>query len=83
MYIFGRNYGTGIDDVHMNQGNTGSYQNGVGIDGALIFHYGNGDGHWEAVFLAFAEQEIPTDDQTGKPASGAQALSSVVTSGSN
>lgn len=33
VYVFGRDYQTGIDDVHMNQGNGGSYEDGVGIDG--------------------------------------------------
>lgn len=74
VYVFGRDYGTGIDDVHMNQGNTGNYQNAVGTDGALIFHYPTGDQHFEAVFLAFATQEVPTDDQTGKPDANAKAL---------
>lgn len=75
MYIFGRNYSSGIDDVHMNQGNTGSYENAVGTDGALIFE--NSDGTFEAVFLAFATQEVPTDDTTGKPEVGAKALNTI------
>lgn len=77
IYIFGRDYNTGIDDVHMNQGNTGNYENAVGTDGALIFHYPNGDQHFEAIFLAFATQEVPTDDQTGKPEAGAKALDTI------
>lgn len=81
VYIFGRDYGTGIDDVHMNQGNTGDYENAVGTDGALIF--GFEDGHFESVFLAFASQEIPTDKSTGAPASGAKALDTIVTTGSS
>jgi uncharacterized protein YukJ len=83
VYIFGRDYGTGIDDVHMNQGNTGDYENAVGTDGALVFHYPTGDQHFEAVFLAFASQEVPTDDSTGAPASNAKALDTLVTSGSS
>lgn len=77
VYIFGSDYGTGIDEVHMNQGNVGNFENVVGKDGALVFHYGKGDGHWEAVFLAFAEQEVPTDNKTGAPTSSAKSLESI------
>lgn len=83
VYIFGRDYGTGIDDVHMNQGNTGDYENAVGTDGALIFHYPTGDQHFEAVFLAFASQEVPTDDTTGVPAADAKALDTIAKGGSS
>lgn len=76
VYIFGSNYGTGIDDVHMNQGSGPQYDNAVGSDGALIFHYPT-DGHWEAVFLAFASQEVPTNDTTGAAESGATALADI------
>lgn len=60
-YIFGSSYGTGIHDIHMNQGSLPSYSNGIYEDGALLFEFQ--DGHWEAVFLAFASQRIPTNDQ--------------------
>ncbi|KAJ5570146.1 uncharacterized protein N7459_009576 [Penicillium hispanicum] len=60
-YIFGSSYGSGIHDIHMNQGSLPSYDNGIYEDGALLFKFD--DGHWEAVFLAFASQKIPTDDQ--------------------
>lgn len=83
MYIFGRDYNTGIDDVHMNQGNTGNYENAVGTDGALIFHYPTGEQQFEAVFLAFATQEVPTNDQTGKPEAGAKALETIAKGGSS
>jgi len=82
-YIFGRDYGTGIDDIHMNQGNTGNFENAVGIDGALIFQYPTGDQQFVAIFLAFAEQEVPTDDQTGAPASGAKELGTIAMGGSS
>lgn len=82
MYVFGRDYNTGIDDVHMNQGNTGDFENSVGTDGALMFHYPTGDQHFEAIFLAFATQEVPTNDQTGKPEAGAKALDSIARGGS-
>lgn len=83
MYIFGRDYNTGIDDVHMNQGNTGNYENAVGTDGALIFHYPTGNQQFEAIFLAFATQEVPTNDQTGKPEAGAKALDTIAQGGSS
>ncbi|GFF32853.1 uncharacterized protein YukJ [Aspergillus udagawae] len=60
MYVFGSSYGTGTHDVHMNQGSLPQYENGVYEDGAVMFEFE--DGHWEAVFLAFASQRIPTDD---------------------
>ncbi|KAK5111672.1 hypothetical protein LTR62_004777 [Meristemomyces frigidus] len=75
IYIFGSSYGTGIHDIHMNQGSAPTYENAVGQDGALIFHYN--DGHFEAVFLAFASQSIPTDDQTGAAESGGQTLGTI------
>ncbi|TKA22105.1 hypothetical protein B0A50_08359 [Salinomyces thailandicus] len=75
VYVFGSDYGTGIHDVHMNQGNDASFGNAVGKDGALIFHY-KSDGHFEAVFLAFADQRVPTDGE-GKPEGDAQALAQV------
>lgn len=83
MYIFGRDYSTGIDDVHMNQGNTGDYENAVGKDGALIFHYPTGNQEWIAIFLAFATQEVPTNDQTGAPEADANALETIAVGGSS
>ena len=80
MYVFGRSYGTGIDDIHMNQGNTGDYENAVGVDGALVFYYNN---KFQAVFTAFATQEVPTDDTTGAPTSSAKALDTIATGGSS
>ncbi|CAJ2514037.1 Uu.00g021560.m01.CDS01 [Anthostomella pinea] len=80
VYCFGSSYETGIHDIHMNQGNDASFGNAVGSDGAVIFHY-SGDAttaaHFEAVFLAFADQKVPTNDQTGAPDSGAQPLAQV------
>lgn len=60
-YIFGTAYGYGIHDIHMNQGNLPQYENGIYEDEALLFKFE--DGHWQAVFLAFASQKTPTDDQ--------------------
>ncbi|MFZ6719861.1 DUF2278 family protein [Undibacterium sp. Ji49W] len=58
--------GNGIHDIHMNQGNDGSYKkdNGVYQDGALIIEYpGN---KWRAFFFAFQSQTFDTDD-AGNP----------------
>lgn len=52
------------------------YDNGVGEDGALIFSFS--DGHFEAVFLAFASQKIPTDDSTGEPLSDSKTLAAII-----
>lgn len=74
-YIFGSSYGSGIHDIHMNQGSLPSYSNGIYEDGALLFKFD--DGHWEAVFLAFASQKIPTDDQ-GEYTSDSKSLASIL-----
>jgi len=81
IYIFGSSYGTGIHDIHMNQGSQPQYDNGVGQDGAMVFHYD--DGHFEAVFLAFASQSIPTDDQTGAAERNGQTLAQLAGAGSS
>jgi uncharacterized protein YukJ len=75
MYVFGSSYGTGIHDVHMNQGSLPQFENGVYEDGALLFEYA--DGHWEAVLLAFASQRIPTDDN-GEAEKGSKALAEIL-----
>jgi len=74
IYVFGTSYGTGIDDIHMNQGNSGHYANSIYSDGGLLIKSGNS---WQAVFLAFASQEVPTDN-SGKPESGAQQVETLV-----
>ena len=63
-FIFGSSFGSGIHNIHMNQGSRPGFDNGIYSDGALLFKFD--DGHWEAVFLAFASQELPTDEE-GKP----------------
>lgn len=70
-FIFGSSFGSGIHNVHMNQGSLPQFDNGVYSDGALLFQFN--DGHWEAVFLAFASQRLPTDDE-GMPKRGSQTL---------
>lgn len=74
-YIWGSSYGSGIHDIHMNQGSLPSYSNGIYEDGALLFEFD--DGHWEAVFLAFASQRIPTDDQ-GEYESNSKTLADIL-----
>ncbi|GAB7345080.1 hypothetical protein MBLNU457_3484t1 [Dothideomycetes sp. NU457] len=74
IYVFGTSYGTGIDDIHMNQGNSGHYANSIYSDGGLLIRSGNS---WQAVFLAFASQEVPTNNN-GKPESGAQQVEALV-----
>ncbi|OKL63854.1 hypothetical protein UA08_01119 [Talaromyces atroroseus] len=75
MYIFGSSYGSGIHDIHMNQGSAPSYENGIYDDGALLFKFA--DGHWEAVFLAFASQRIPTNDK-GEYEQNSESLAAIL-----
>ncbi|KIW88148.1 uncharacterized protein Z519_11259 [Cladophialophora bantiana CBS 173.52] len=75
IYLYGSSFGSGIHDVHMNQGSVG-FPNGVGQDGAFFLRFP--DGHWEAVFLAFASQRIPTNDRNGQPLSGSPSLERII-----
>ncbi len=63
---FGFKPGNGIHDIHMNQGNTGSFikDDGVWQDGGLLFHFPDQD-QWVGIFLAFQSQSWHTDDRTG------------------
>ncbi|ETS84710.1 hypothetical protein PFICI_02735 [Pestalotiopsis fici W106-1] len=70
MYLYGSKYseGSGIHDIHMNQGDSGRFakENGVYQDGGMIFNFGSGNGDlsgWQAVFLAFATQATQTDSK--------------------
>jgi uncharacterized protein YukJ len=58
--------GSGIHDIHMNQGNSGRYKkdNGVFQDGAVYLEY-PGD-QWRAFFFAFQSQTFNTDEK-GNP----------------
>ncbi|KAK9357266.1 DUF2278 family protein [Lipomyces starkeyi] len=72
IYLFGSQFSPhkdGIHEVHMNQGSLPSFPNGVWSDGGLILRFSD-DGHWEAIFLAFASQAIHTDNIDGKPLPG-------------
>jgi len=78
IYLYGSSFGDGIHDVHMNQGSPGKQfkkDNGVGTDGGFLLRFP--DGHWEAVFLAFASQQIPTDED-GNPTPDSKALADTV-----
>ncbi|MDJ0705569.1 MAG: DUF2278 family protein [Leptolyngbyaceae cyanobacterium MO_188.B28] len=63
---FGFRPGSGIHDVHMNQGSIGRFQrdNGVYQDGALLIHFPSRN-QWIGIFLAFQSQCFHTDDRTG------------------
>jgi len=63
---FGFIPGNGIHDIHMNQGNAGSFvkDDGVWQDGGLLFQFPK-QTQWVAVFLKFQSQAWHTDDATG------------------
>lgn len=65
-----------IHDIHMNQGSLPKFDNGIYEDGGIIFYFPDGD-HWEAIFIAFASQRIPTDNN-GLPLPQSQALVELV-----
>ncbi len=58
----------GVHDIHMNQGSSADFAptNGVGQDGALLFHFPAPD-QWVALFIAYHSQSFHTDDRTGQP----------------
>jgi uncharacterized protein YukJ len=60
--------GQGIHDIHMNQGNTGSFakDNGVYTDGGLFIHF-PGEDRWIAMFLKFQSQVVHTSDDNADP----------------
>lgn len=71
IYAFGSQYtdGTGIHDIHMNQGNPpGSFEkdNGIWQDGMLVFEF-PASNTWAAIFIAF-QTESWTTDSNGNPA---------------
>jgi uncharacterized protein YukJ len=69
IYIFGVKYkgGSGLHKIHQNQGSSIDYPSSVQKDGALIFHFEEADAgkQWVGVFLAFASQKQPTDNEKG------------------
>jgi uncharacterized protein YukJ len=81
VYIFGRTYtsgGSGIHDVHMNQGSTGGFlnngrddhndHNDVWQDGAVLVDLGEPE--WAGYFTAFTQQRVPTNDLGNPTADG-------------
>ncbi len=73
IYAFGSSYADpggvqGIHDIHMNQGNPGSFEkdNGVWQDGGIFIDL-PASGTWTAVFIAFQTESWNTDNQTGDP----------------
>jgi uncharacterized protein YukJ len=65
---FGFEPGQGIHDIHMNQGNSGSFKrhqfrddDGAGQDGGLFFRLPQ-SGVWVAFFVAFQSQSFDTDE---------------------
>ena len=59
--------GSGIHDIHMNQGNSGQWapENGLWQDGGLFFHF-PAVHKWVALFLAFQSPSFQTKEQTGE-----------------
>ena len=64
---FGFSPERGVHDIHMMQGNSGSFadDNRVRGDGALFLRAA--DGSMAALFVRFATQQITTDPSTGTP----------------
>jgi uncharacterized protein YukJ len=79
IYVFGSRFDSkdGIHNVHMNQGSLPKFDNGIYQDGALMVRY---EDHWEAVFLAFASQRVPTDSE-GPPTKEARSLVDLIGDG--
>lgn len=82
VYLWGQQYVdsssvAGIHDIHMNQGDTAPFtsDNGIWQDGSFILKFP--DGHYEAVFLAFAEQYTQTDD-SGNPITTAPTFATLL-----
>jgi uncharacterized protein YukJ len=75
--VFGFSPGGGVHDIHMNQGNSGSFRrdDGVWQDGALLIHF-PGEARWVGIFLAFQSQAWHTDDATGHALEAAPAETS-------
>lgn len=66
IYLWGSKYSdsdgsSGIHDIHMNQGNSGSFkkENGTYQDGGIVIQ--SASGTWQGIFLAFATEADKTD----------------------
>ncbi|WP_292468013.1 DUF2278 family protein [Methanolobus sp.] len=73
--FFGFRPGSGIHDVHMNQGNSKKWQgdDAPNQDGGLLIHLPE-ENRWVAIFLAFQSQCFDTDDLTGHCLSNAHRI---------
>jgi uncharacterized protein YukJ len=88
IYLFGSKYNNlgsihnvrgGIHNIHLNQGSLPRYENNIYRDGGFLLDFKEDQHqHWEGVFLAFASQRVPTDDQTGEPTEESQALADIL-----
>jgi uncharacterized protein YukJ len=79
VYLYGRLYdsgGSGIHDIHVNQGSQGPHFHNDGSDkdgnltwqdGAVLVDFGDS---WSAYFAVFTQQIVPTDD-AGNPTDNA------------
>ncbi len=67
---FGFEPGSGVHDIHMNQGNIGRWKrdNGIWQDGGLLIHYPS-ENQWVAIFLAFQSQSFETNKEGHRIAS--------------
>src|SRR5262245_12045929 len=65
--IFGFSPGNGVHDIHMNQGNVGSFvrDDGVWQDGGLLLAF-PATNQWVGIFLALQSQAWHTDDVSGQ-----------------
>ena len=63
---FGFKPGSGVHDIHMNQGNDKRWQKDDGLyqDGGIIIHFPD-EKRWVGIFLAFQSQCFHTDDIHG------------------
>jgi uncharacterized protein YukJ len=80
--VFGFAPGSGVHDIHMNQGNAGGFvrDDGIWQDGALLIHHPV-ENRWCALFLAFQSQALHTDDETGHALAGSRRFEDVVRGG--
>ncbi|CAN8105258.1 unnamed protein product [Discula destructiva] len=69
IYLWGSQYAdsdgsSGIHDIHMNQGNSGSFasENGTYQDGGIVIESADGN-TWQGIFLAFATEAEKTDSK--------------------
>jgi len=74
IYLLGTQFSSrdGIHNIHMYQGSLPQFANGVYQDGGIFFRFPHN--HWVALFLAFASQKLPTDNNSVKPLPNAVEL---------